>query len=189
MVDIDRDSYGEPKAHFLIKRAVGDGGDRIRFRNGNMEIRPQGAPEWIKESEFHQLGCKDANVRRLVDSESYPLIKKAGEAGAKHDHGIELSASDMSAIRQLDNLYVDNLAFSEFRNRMNHAIDPSDAESRSAWRRSLEGFYIPEGYIMPLGENRDNSRDGRYFGPVQKSKVLGEAINIYWPLNRAGIIR
>ena len=189
MVDIDKDSYGEPKAHFLIKRAVGAGGDRIRFRNGNMEIRPVGAPEWIMEADFHQQGCVPAEVRRLVADADYPLIKQAGEAGALYDHGMDVSAADRAVIKKLDSANVDNLAFAEYRNRMSHAIDPSDTGSRVAWRKSLEGWYIPEGYIFPLGDNRDNSRDARYFGPVQKSKVLGQAFIIYWPLSRAGIVR
>ena len=189
MVDIDKDSYGEPKAHFLIKRAVGAGGDRIRFRNGNMEIRPSGATEWIKEADFRQQGCVPAAVRRLVADSDYPLIKQAGEAGALYDHGQNISAADRAVIKKLDSAYVDNLAFAEYRSRMNHVIDPSDVGSRVAWRKSSEGWYIPEGYIFPLGDNRDNSRDGRYFGPVQKSKVLGQAFIIYWPFGRAGIVR
>ena len=99
MVDIDKDSYGEPKAHFLIKRAVGAGGDRIRFRNGNMEIRPSGATEWIKEADFRQQGCVPAAVRRLVADSDYPLIKQAGEAGALYDHGQNISAADSDALR------------------------------------------------------------------------------------------
>lgn len=189
LVDIDKDSYGEPKAHFLIKRAVGAEGDRIRFRSGNMEIRPSGALDWIKEEDFRQLGCVPAQVRRLVSSSDYPLIKQAGEAGALYDHGQDISSSDMAAIRKLESVYMDNLAFAEYRARMNHAIDPSDTTARSIWKKSEEGWYIPEGYIFPLGENRDNSRDGRYFGPVHKDKVLGQACVIYWPLGRAGIVR
>ena len=189
MVDIDKDSYGEPKTHFLIKRAVGAGGDRIRFRNGNMEIRPAGAPDWIKEADFHQQGCVPAAVRRLVADSDYPLIKRAGEAGALYDHGFDISAQERAVIKKLDSANVDNLAFAEYRNRMNHVMDPSDTASRTAWRKSAEGWYIPEGYIFPLGDNRDNSRDARYFGPVQKSKVLGQAFIIYWPLDRAGIVR
>jgi signal peptidase I len=40
-----------------------------------------------------------------------------------------------------------------------------------------------------MGDNRDNSRDARYFGSVTKEKVLGRAMFIYWPLNRLGAIR
>jgi signal peptidase I len=154
-----------------------------------MEIRPAGATDWIKEADFRQQGCVPAAVRRLVADSDYPLIKRAGEAGALYDHGFDISAQERAVIKNLDSSNVDNLAFAEYRNRMNHVMDPSDTASRTAWRKSAEGWYIPEGYIFPLGDNRDNSRDARYFGPVQKSKVLGQAFIIYWPLDRAGIVR
>ncbi|MDR2136438.1 MAG: S26 family signal peptidase [Treponema sp.] len=44
---------------------------------------------------------------------------------------------------------------------------------------------MPEGRIFPLGDNRDNSRDGRSFGPVRISKVMGRGAIIYWPLWRS----
>jgi signal peptidase I len=52
LVDIDRDASGDPRAHFLIKRAVGVGSDRFRMRAGLMEIKPLGESEWIQESEL-----------------------------------------------------------------------------------------------------------------------------------------
>jgi signal peptidase I len=55
--------------------------------------------------------------------------------------------------------------------------------------RKTQGWYIPEGKFFPLGDNRDNSRDGRFFGPVHKSKVLGKGSIIYWPPGRLKIIR
>jgi signal peptidase I len=57
-----------------------------------------------------------------------------------------------------------------------------------AARNSL-GWYIPEGRIFPLGDNRDESQDGRIFGPVQLSKVLGSGASIHWPLKRIGPIQ
>lgn len=40
-----------------------------------------------------------------------------------------------------------------------------------------------------MGDNRDNSRDGRYFGPVAQKKVLGKALFKYWPPKRVGAVR
>ncbi|MFW6293457.1 MAG: S26 family signal peptidase [Spirochaetota bacterium] len=40
-----------------------------------------------------------------------------------------------------------------------------------------------------MGDNRDNSRDGRYFGAVDTGDVLGRAMVKYWPINRIGAIR
>ncbi|MDR3168059.1 MAG: S26 family signal peptidase [Treponema sp.] len=43
--------------------------------------------------------------------------------------------------------------------------------------------------MFPLGDNRDNSRDGRYFNPIRVAKILGKGSIIYWPLPRIGFIR
>ena len=66
LVDIDKDQYGNPRAHFLIKRAVGMAGDRLRFNNGFLEIKPEGFSEFLSEAEFQKLGRYDYITRRLV---------------------------------------------------------------------------------------------------------------------------
>jgi signal peptidase I len=40
-----------------------------------------------------------------------------------------------------------------------------------------------------MGDNRDNSKDARWFGAVSLDKVLGHALFVYWPLGRLGSIR
>jgi signal peptidase I len=52
-----------------------------------------------------------------------------------------------------------------------------------------EGYYVPEGRLFPMGDNRDNSHDARYFGPVRLEKVLGKGLFKYWPLYRIGGVR
>ncbi|MBI5242059.1 MAG: signal peptidase I [Elusimicrobia bacterium] len=46
----------------------------------------------------------------------------------------------------------------------------------------------PEAYLM-MGDNRDRSCDGRYWGPVQKKYLKGKAWVLYWPPSRMGGIR
>ncbi|OQY40543.1 MAG: signal peptidase I [Spirochaetaceae bacterium 4572_7] len=55
-----------------------------------------------------------------------------------------------------------------------------------AFNKSRLGIYIPEGWILPMGDNRDNSRDGRYFGPIKESEVLGKVTLRFWPFNNLG---
>ena len=55
---------------------------------------------------------------------------------------------------------------------------------RSNYARYRNGIYVPEGYVLPLGDNRDNSRDGRYFGAVEESSINGRVIGRFWPLSR-----
>lgn len=47
---------------------------------------------------------------------------------------------------------------------------------------------VPEGSIFVMGDNRQNSKDGRSFGFVKEETVIGEANFIYWPLNKIGLL-
>jgi signal peptidase I len=45
----------------------------------------------------------------------------------------------------------------------------------------------PDEYFF-MGDNRNNSRDSRVFGPITKNRIIGEAIVRYWPPEAWGIV-
>jgi signal peptidase I len=52
---------------------------------------------------------------------------------------------------------------------------------------SLDITIPPESFFM-MGDNRDASDDSRYWGPVPKENVIGEAFMTYWPPKRIGLL-
>jgi signal peptidase I len=47
---------------------------------------------------------------------------------------------------------------------------------------------VPKGYFFMMGDNRGESDDSRYWGPVPKSWIIGEAFATYWPPDRIGTL-
>jgi len=45
---------------------------------------------------------------------------------------------------------------------------------------------VPKGYFFMMGDNRGNSDDSRFWGPIPDAWVIGEAFATYWPPDRIG---
>jgi signal peptidase I len=190
LVDIDRDESGQPRAHFLIKRAVGVSGDHFIMERGEMKVRFAGDDRWTNERDFMAGRGWNHKIGRLMDTENYTMLEMAGRAAAWQDMGLPVPERLQVAVTALRNIsYPDLLAHEKARLETLRGAMPHDRRYGSLLARHLLGWYVSDGRIFPLGDNRDNSRDGRYFGPVRLSKVLGKGAIIYWPLKRFGSIR
>jgi signal peptidase I len=200
-VDLDRDEYGQPAKHFLIKRVPCVPGDRLRVIKGNLEIMPEGETIWMPEEQMKTMSQLDytQNVRYFKPPD-YEKFEDAATGLALRECSIPLSGEQENAVQNFFELteddegyvfwkikkYADFLFIDEVRYRTLTTIKPHVAHIKEGWLRNSEGRYIPEGYIFPMGDNRDNSRDARYFGPVNTKKVLGKSLFRFWPLSRFG---
>jgi signal peptidase I len=190
LVDIDKDEIsGDPRVHFLIKRAVGEAGDRFTMENGEMRIMFAGENRWVDEREYNAGRGWNHNISRLMPMDKYPVLAAAGRAAAWMDRRIAVSENLLSQAYEERNIdFRDFLARERFRLETLRKVSPHTRSYAELFARHNLGWYVPEGRIFPMGDSRDNSRDGRYFGPVRVSRVLGEGMVIYWPYWRIGRI-
>lgn len=58
---------------------------------------------------------------------------------------------------------------------------PKDAESTTEW-------VVPDGEFFVMGDNRPQSQDSRFFGPIDRELIVGRAWLRYFPLDRIGFM-
>jgi len=61
--------------------------------------------------------------------------------------------------------------------------------TKKAGKENVKLVKIPKGKLLVMGDNRNDSNDARFWGLLDRERVLGKAMVIFWPVNRIRIVR
>jgi signal peptidase I len=190
LVNIDVDDRGDVAVHFLVKRVIGAPGDRIRSRAGEMEFLPKGETVWISEEQMKKVTELSYPNRRLFDTKKYSALETFYTGETRKSEGLPALVDTEQASQELrETTYLDMDYYKMVTFRSLYEIRPHVRKNGEKWRKYDLGWYIPLTKFFPMGDNRDNSKDARFFGPVKMQKVLGKASFRFWPLSRVGTIK
>jgi signal peptidase I len=51
-----------------------------------------------------------------------------------------------------------------------------------------DGCVVPDGTVLVLGDNREYSKDGRSFGPIEEDLIIGRVFMRIWPIGSIGFL-
>lgn len=97
--------------------------------------------------------------------------------------------SDQTFIKRLVAGPGDRVAVRDGLVVLNGKLQPADSTEPCGASNecNLAEIRIPAGHYFMMGDNRGQSDDSRFWGPIPRSWIIGTAFATYWPPNRVGI--
>lgn len=166
------------KQQDFIKRLIAIPGDRLKVTAAALTIGGQEIPFRMEADNLHQylrnrLGLKETDALKIFPDY---LMVNGTQRIPKERIAEALGQPGRAVVLTPGRVWLNDKPQEEAYIREDPDYDYAEIK-------------IEPGQLFMMGDNRNQSADSHYWGTLERNRVIGKAWFIYWPFNRAGIIR
>ena len=164
-----REEIQSPEFMFYLKRAVALSGDTVQVVNRVLYVNgtPAPIPRNMKFNNFHVMPSGLADPRIFPKGSPYNEDNWGPVVVPRKGDVISLMADNLERWRT-------------FIGREGHAVQLGGTGRIVVDGTPVTSYRIERNYLFGMGDNRDNSLDGRFWGFIPEENIVGSPMIVYW---------
>ena len=164
-----RDELRSPDFMFYLKRAVAVAGDTVRVVNRLLTVngRPAPIPRNMKFNNYYVKPSGYPDPKIFPKGAPYNEDNWGPVAVPRKGDVVDLNASTYDR-------------WNTFIEREGHTIRREGNGTIAIDGKVSSTYTVEHNYVFGMGDNRDNSLDGRFWGFIPEENIVGTPMIVYW---------
>ena len=162
-----------PKQYY-IKRVIGVGGDTVSFNNGQLSVN--GKAIATTPANFTPDPKMTAQLYPPGKTETGEVVtaEQAAQLGNQEEQTAQYVQESPSSNHQHLVRYLGDKNWFQYASFLQQASPQLMASQGQQWQLT-----VPKGHYFVMGDNRDRSADGRFWGFVPDENLAGKAVYVW----------